>query len=192
MTSNSLFDKKRKQEIRDMVRRGKNPFHEKKKVDEEALADARTQLFIQNPPPREQFVQHEDDDHCRIINLQKIHDQALLDAVRRSDFVYAQGALQGGANVNGTEPDNGGFRGGMSALMIAVERGDKGMVDFLLKCGADPNYKNLKGEDAAEILRHYQQRARLIDFNAPPSQKDLDCQEIAKMLRIHRERGQYP
>ena len=52
---------------------------------------------------------------------------------------------------------NGAFRspapgqpGGVTALGVAAGRGALGAVEFLLKAGADPNYRDLDGDSAAD------------------------------------------
>jgi hypothetical protein len=130
MTIHSIFDKKRKEEIRAMYKRKKNPFKEKKASAERTAnrvleGDFDDQTYVGPLPFSDEEVKKRFDelekqidspDHSEIItdpngailkmkgrfnfDLSKLVDIAFIDAVEKGDVERVKELIKKGANVN--------------------------------------------------------------------------------------------
>ena len=110
------------------------------------------------------------------------NDALLLDHVAERRTPLVELAIWAGADPNYRDDD------GRSALAVAVELGDSGIVPLLLDAGADPNVRTADGEPVAalavrsgetEILKI------LLDAGADPNAKDESGIAVLVLAVIH-------
>jgi len=87
----------------------------------------------------------------------------LILALRRKNFELARWALGHGADVNGVREE--GRR--TTALMVAADLGELGLVELLLQNGADPGLTNDDGETALDLAGNEAVADRLRSASPP-------------------------
>lgn len=107
-------------------------------------------------------------------------DLRLLSAAEAGDLVLAGYALENGADINATSPND---YHGRTALMIASSKGDISMAVFLVSHRADVNKKGTVGNTAlhfASGFGHYEVAKYLMDSGA-----DVNAADNTKYTALH-------
>lgn len=132
MAINTLFDPKRREEIRKAIDRGESPF--KKKTPK---TDVQPKI---TPKPKKQKMRSK---KTRLTNFEQyVTNVGLLDAAKSGDAAAAKRFIAEGAEVNGRGPES------TTALMFAAGAGHIEIVKMLISKGADVKAKNFHDETA--------------------------------------------